>query len=73
MYRNGTNIFGKWKDDLLDGRALIFTPFRGKILANFHDGKLSGWVLAFYGKNILRLTKYYENQIDEDRLTYNDN
>ena len=59
MLKNGTMIFGTWYNGYLEGRALIFTPFRGKILANFNLGKLSGWTIAFYGTNIIRCTLYY--------------
>ena len=41
---------------VLHGRAIIFTPFRAKILATFNYGKLNGWMLGFYGTNIIRCT-----------------
>ena len=64
MHRNGTVIVGTWSNGLLDGRALIFTPFRARLLANFNEGKLSGWMIGFFGTNIIRCTEYYENQVD---------
>jgi hypothetical protein len=72
MLKNGTLIFGRWSNGWLDGRALIFTPFRAKILANFHQGKLNGWVIAFYSTHIIRCTLYYENQIDGEKLTFDE-
>jgi hypothetical protein len=48
MLKNGTIIFGTWQQDLLDGRALIFTSLGCRIMANFILGKFNGWTLAVY-------------------------
>jgi len=37
--KNGTLIVGFWDHGLLHGRALIFTPFGGKTIAEFYNGK----------------------------------
>jgi len=61
IMRNGMMIIGNWSNDFLEGRALVFTAFGGKILANFIRGKLNGWMISFYRTNIIRCTLYYEN------------
>lgn len=68
--KNGTVVVGKWREGLLHGRAVAFTPFGGRILGNFCNGKLNGWVLSFYLNQVIRCTVYYENQIDGERLTF---
>ena len=72
MHRNGTVIVGNWNNGMLDGKAVIFTPFRARILTNFNEGKLSGWTISFYGTNIIRCAQYYENQVDGEKLTYDE-
>lgn len=57
---------------MLHGRSVIFTPFGGRILAYFNYGKLNGWVLSFYQDQVIRCTLYYENQIDGERLTFDE-
>jgi hypothetical protein len=59
MFKNGTLVVGKWTENMLHGRALIFTPFGGRILANFNFGKLNGWLLSFYQDQVIRCTLYY--------------
>lgn len=59
MLKNGTFICGTWKNGWLDGRALIFTPFRAKVFVNFNQGKLTGWTIALYGTSIVRCTLYF--------------
>lgn len=70
MLKNGTIIFGTWIQDLLDGKALIFTSLGSKIYANFNLGKLSGWAVAIYGEKIIKCLFFYENHIDGEKLTY---
>ena len=53
MLRNGTVIIGNWDQDLLDGRALIFTSLGSKILAQFSMGKFHGWSIAEYKQSCL--------------------
>ena len=72
MLRSGTVVFGNWREGLLDGRAVVFTPFGGRILASFSLGKLSGWVIAFYGSQVIRCALYYENRVDGERLTFDE-
>ena len=70
MLRNGMMVCGSWSNDFLEGRALVFPAFGGRALVNFKRGKLGGWMLSFYGSNILRCTLYFENQIEGERLTF---
>ena len=72
MLRNGTVIIGNWDQDLLDGRALIFTSLGSKILAQFSMGKFHGWSMAEYKQKLLKCILFYENQLDGDKLTYDD-
>lgn len=72
ILRNGMMIVGNWINNFLEGRALIFTAFGGRILANFNRGKLNGWMISFYRTNIIRCTLYYENNIDGERLTFDE-
>jgi hypothetical protein len=37
--KNGTLIVGFWDHGFLHGRAMIFTPFGGKTIAEFYNGK----------------------------------
>lgn len=54
--KNGTLIVGFWDHGLLHGRALIFTPFGGKTIAEFYNGtlfilkkgKLNGWAITLF-------------------------
>jgi hypothetical protein len=48
MMKNGTIVFGTWQQDLLEGRALIFTSLGSKIMAQFIMGKFNGWTLTVY-------------------------
>lgn len=70
MTRNGLVVIGIWKNDVLHGRAIIFTPFGGKIFANFTEGKLNGWIIATHGEKLIICVLFYENKIDGEKLTY---
>ncbi len=70
LTRKGILIVGNWKHDQLDGRAIIFTPFGGKIYINFNEGKVNGWVFAIFSEKIIICMFYYENQIDGEKITY---
>lgn len=62
--KNGNILMGKWSDDILNGRVLIFTAFGGIISAQFLNGKLNGWVISIYQNKIMCATLYFENSID---------
>ena len=49
---NGVTIIGKWKNGILSGDCIFFTPFGAKIYGKFAKGKLHGWVFACYNHNI---------------------
>lgn len=38
--KNGTLIVGYWDHGFLHGKAMIFTPFGGKTIAEFYNGKI---------------------------------
>lgn len=64
LLKNGTCIIGKWIDDILNGRAVIFSPFGGIISAEFAEGKLNGWAIANYQNEVIVSTMYFEDKID---------
>lgn len=72
LTREGMLIIGRWLQDYLHGRALIFTPFGGKLIANFNEGKLNGWTFALFNDRLIICLLYYENRIDGEKLTYED-
>ena len=49
---NGITIIGSWNEGRVHGNAIIVTPFAALIYANFFQGKLDGWVISKYKKNI---------------------
>ena len=59
IFKNGTTVVGRWREGLIHGRAMLFTPFGGRILGSFSNGKLSGWLLSFYQSQVIRCTLYY--------------
>lgn len=69
--KNGTLIVGFWDHGLLHGRAMIFTPFGGKTLAEFYNGKLlsnkgrlNGWAITLFSDKLIVCAVYYDNKID---------
>ena len=73
MLKNGTIIFGTWQQDLLEGRALIFTSLGCRIMAHFILGKFNGWTIAVYKERLVKCILFYENHLDGEKITYDDN
>lgn len=72
MLRNGTVIIGRWYNDLLDGRAVIYTSLGCKVLAQFAQGRFNGWTLVSYRTHLLKCLLFYEGHLDGEKLTFDE-
>jgi hypothetical protein len=70
LLKNGTLIIGHWQKDILDGRALIITPFGAIISGDFICGKLNGWMLAQHRDKVVIANLFYEDRMDGPRIVY---
>jgi hypothetical protein len=70
MLRNGTVIVGTWQQDLLEGRAIIFTSLGCRVLAQFVQGRFNGWALATYRHQLVKCLLFYEGHLDGEKLTF---
>ena len=70
IMNDGSAIVGNWHRDLLNGRVLIFTPFGGKIVAHYINGKLNGWSISLFENRIIILTHYFQDKIDGERIIF---
>lgn len=70
MLRNGTVIIGTWQQDLLEGKAVIYTSLGCKVLAQFVQGRFNGWAIATYREKLVKCILFYEGHIDGEKLTY---
>jgi hypothetical protein len=68
--KNGTLIIGHWQKDVLNGRALIITPFGAMISVHFIGGKLNGWLLAQHRDKVVIANLFYEDLVDGPRIVY---
>ncbi len=59
LLKNGTLIIGHWLKDILDGRALIITPFGAIISGDFISGKLNGWMLVQHRDKVVIANLFY--------------
>jgi hypothetical protein len=70
MLRNGTVIIGSWQQDLLEGRAIIYTSLGCRVLAQFVQGRFNGWALATYRQRLVKCLLFFEGHLDGEKLTF---